>query len=124
MAMRYYPRMFALALAIVLWTVTLTLRAQEHTHAGTEPAALQPLAQQARRVQIALAFLGQPLPPLDRQAIDDAIGMSDEPAAVARLQQMTPEKIAPLFVALSTAECQLQGKWIDADEWLSGKFSL
>ena len=35
-----------------------------------------------------------------------------------------PEKIAPLFVALSTAECQLQGKWIDADEWLAGKFSL
>jgi len=88
MAMRDYPRMFALALAIVLWTVTLTLRAQEHTHAGTEPVALQPLAQQARRVQIALAFLGQPLPSADRQAIDDAIGMSDEPAAVARLQQI------------------------------------
>ena len=35
-----------------------------------------------------------------------------------------PEAIAPLFVALSTPECQLQGKWIDADEWLSGKFKL
>ena len=35
-----------------------------------------------------------------------------------------PEKIAPLFAALSARECQLQGKWIDADEWLSGKFTL
>ena len=35
-----------------------------------------------------------------------------------------PEKIAPLFAALSAPECQLQGKWIDADEWLSGKFTL
>ncbi len=35
-----------------------------------------------------------------------------------------PDAIAPLFVALSTPECQIQGKWIDADEWLSGKFKL
>jgi NAD(P)-dependent dehydrogenase (short-subunit alcohol dehydrogenase family) len=32
-----------------------------------------------------------------------------------------PDAIAPLFVALSSAECQLQGTWIDADEWLAGK---
>lgn len=35
-----------------------------------------------------------------------------------------PEAIAPLFVALSMPQCQLQGSWIDADEWLSGKFEL
>ena len=35
-----------------------------------------------------------------------------------------PERIAPLFVALALPECQLQGQWIDADEWLSGKFRL
>ncbi|HEY5900429.1 MAG TPA: SDR family NAD(P)-dependent oxidoreductase [Burkholderiales bacterium] len=35
-----------------------------------------------------------------------------------------PDKIAPLFVALSSPECKLQGQWIDADEWLSGKFKL
>jgi NAD(P)-dependent dehydrogenase (short-subunit alcohol dehydrogenase family) len=35
-----------------------------------------------------------------------------------------PDAIAPLFVALSTPECQIQGKWIDADEWLSGRFKL
>lgn len=32
-----------------------------------------------------------------------------------------PDKIAPLFVALSSPECRLQGQWIDADEWLPGK---
>ena len=86
--MRYYPRLYVLALGIALSTVTLTVRAQEHVHPTVEPVALQPLAQQARRVQIALAFLGQPLPSPDRQAIDDAIAMTDEPAAVARLQQI------------------------------------
>ena len=35
-----------------------------------------------------------------------------------------PERIAPLFVELSAPECQLQGKWIDADEWVSGKWSM
>jgi len=35
-----------------------------------------------------------------------------------------PEKIAPLFVALASRECQLQGKWLDADEWLAGKVKL
>lgn len=35
-----------------------------------------------------------------------------------------PDAIAPLFVALSTPECELQGKWIDADEWLAGKVKI
>jgi NAD(P)-dependent dehydrogenase (short-subunit alcohol dehydrogenase family) len=35
-----------------------------------------------------------------------------------------PEKIAPMFVALASRECQLQGKWLDADEWLAGKVKL
>src|SRR5437868_1812044 len=35
-----------------------------------------------------------------------------------------PDAITPLFVALSTPACESQGKWIDADEWLSGKFKL
>jgi len=35
-----------------------------------------------------------------------------------------PEKIAPLFVALASRECQMQGKWLDADEWLAGKVKL
>jgi len=35
-----------------------------------------------------------------------------------------PDAIAPLFVELSRAECQLQGQWIDADDWLAGRVKL
>jgi hypothetical protein len=47
---------------------------------------LQPLAQQARRLETALNYLGQPLGLSDRQAIDDAISMADEEEAVQQLQ--------------------------------------
>jgi hypothetical protein len=47
---------------------------------------LQPLAQQVRRLETALSYLGQPLPPADRQAIDEAIAMTDEEAATDQLQ--------------------------------------
>jgi hypothetical protein len=83
-----FSRAHAVALALTLSSLPLPLRAQEHAHPAAEPVALQPLAQQARRVQTALAFLGQPLPPSDRQAIDDAIGMIDERAAAAALQKV------------------------------------
>ena len=53
-----------------------------------QPVPLQPLAQQTRRLEAALGYLGQPLPPADRSAINDAIAMSDEAAAVARLQEV------------------------------------
>ena len=60
--MRCSARAHALLLTIALSGVTLTLRAQDHAHAAA-PVALQPLAQQARRVETTLAFLGQPLTP-------------------------------------------------------------
>jgi hypothetical protein len=47
---------------------------------------IQPLAQQVRRLETALNYLGQPLPSIDRQAIDDAISMTDEEAATEQLQ--------------------------------------
>jgi hypothetical protein len=47
---------------------------------------LQPLAQQVRRLETALGYLGQPLPSIDRQAIDDAVSMTDEEAATGQLQ--------------------------------------
>ena len=69
--------------------LTLGLRAQEPVRpAAEQPVPLQPLAQQTRRLEAALGYLGQPLPPADRSAINDAIAMSDEPAAVARLQEV------------------------------------
>ncbi len=46
---------------------------------------LQPLAQQARRLEAALRFLGQPLPDADHRALGDAIAQTDEAAGVARL---------------------------------------
>jgi hypothetical protein len=47
---------------------------------------LQPLAQQARRVETALNYLGQPLAAADRQALDAAVAASDEAAAVQQIQ--------------------------------------
>jgi len=35
-----------------------------------------------------------------------------------------PDKIAPFFVRLASAEAVPQGQWFDADEWLAGKVKL
>jgi hypothetical protein len=79
----------AAAIAVVLAGFTLGLRAQERpAPSAAAPIPLQPLAQQARRLEAALGYLGQPLPPADRLALNDAIAMADEPAAAARLQQV------------------------------------
>jgi hypothetical protein len=79
----------AAAIAVVLAGFTLGLRAQERpAPSAAAPIPLQPLAQQARRLEAALGYLGQPLPPADRLALNDAIAMADEPAATARLQQV------------------------------------
>jgi len=69
--------------------LTLGLSAQEQVHPTEIPSvALQPLAQQVRRVETALAYLGQPLPAEDRQAIDRAVGMTDADAGASSLQQI------------------------------------
>jgi hypothetical protein len=77
--------------AAILGCVLLTLgvRAQEHVH-PTDPSvvALQPLAQQVRRLETALAYLGQPLPAPDRQAIDTAIARTDSAGAVSEIQKV------------------------------------
>jgi len=54
---------------------------------------LQPLAQQARRVETALRYLGEPLAAADVQALNDAIGMSDEAAAVAALERVLDRRV-------------------------------
>jgi hypothetical protein len=50
------------------------------------PVPLQPLAQHARRIEAALSYLGQPLAPADRRAIDDALAVSNEEDGVLQLQ--------------------------------------
>jgi hypothetical protein len=49
---------------------------------------LQPFAQQVRQVETTLAYLGEPLPPKDQDAINQVIANTDEAAAVSSLQQI------------------------------------
>ena len=56
--------------------------------AQTPGVPLQPLAQQVRRLEDALTYLGQPLPSADHAAINAAIGMPDERAAVEELERI------------------------------------
>jgi len=47
---------------------------------------LQPLAQQARRIETTLTYLGQPLAPDDHRRIDDALAVTDEEEGVQQIQ--------------------------------------
>src|SRR5216684_4158962 len=80
-------RIVAIMAKKLLLTLALIppLLAQEPlaTHA---PVPLQPLAQQVRRLETALNYLGQPLLPADRKEINEAISDADEIAAVKRLE--------------------------------------
>src|SRR4051794_17623272 len=49
---------------------------------------LQPLAAQVKRVLDALDHLGNPLPPADRKAIEDAQKMQDKKVAVLTIQDI------------------------------------
>jgi hypothetical protein len=52
-----------------------------------QPAvALQPLAQQARGVELMLASLGQPIAAADHRSIDDAMAIADEEEGVRQIQ--------------------------------------
>jgi hypothetical protein len=65
--------------------LSLTLLAQAPP-ASAPTVPLQPLAQQARRLESALRYLGQPLSEAEHQAINEAVASSDEAAGVARIQ--------------------------------------
>ncbi len=68
-------------------TFLAPLLAQEPlvTHA---PVPLQPLAQQVRRLETALNYLGQPLLAADQKVINDAIADADEIAAVRGVERV------------------------------------
>jgi hypothetical protein len=78
----------AATVATTLATLTLTRRAQGPATPRSEGVPLQPLAQQTRRLEAALRYLGQPLSQADHDAINAAVAMTDEAAGVARLQQV------------------------------------
>jgi len=83
-------RPHALVITAVFSAVWLVLgvRAQEHGPANSTSVPLQPMAQQARRLETALRYLGQPLPSADHEALNAAVSLADESAAVSRLQQI------------------------------------
>jgi hypothetical protein len=82
------------AAGLAVLVLTLGISAQEHAHPAPETAvALQPLAVQARRVETALAYLGEPLSADDRAALNEAVALTDEPAAVARIQQVLDSRV-------------------------------
>ena len=77
----------ALTLLTVFTSLTLSLPAQQWEGSGANlTVPLQPLAQQVRRLESALRYLGQPLPAPDHLAINEAVALADESAAAARLQ--------------------------------------
>ena len=79
------PRTTATGAAVLAIAFVIGLGAQER---GSAPSAvpLQPLAQQARRLETALRFLGQPLPEADHAALNSAMAAPDEADGAARLQ--------------------------------------
>ena len=66
----------------------------------TPRVALQPLAQQVRRLEEALSFLGEPLPTADARRINAAIGQPDEAAAVAEIERVL-DQYALAIVAIN-----------------------
>src|SRR5258708_40378375 len=63
--------------------------AQQAAHQHPQPAPavpLQPLAQHVRRLEDALNYLGQPLSASEHRRINEAIGDSDEAAAVKQIE--------------------------------------
>lgn len=58
-----------------------------HSTGGAPLVPLQPLAQQVRRLEDALNYVGQPLPRETHNAINRAIASTNEPEAVSQLQE-------------------------------------
>ena len=71
--------------------ITLAFGAVAGLWAQSRPVELQPLAQQTRRLEQALLYLGQPLSADATQAINAAVGLEDDGAAVAEIQRVLDE---------------------------------
>ncbi len=78
--MAYKDKMLILATAVLL-------PAGAAVWAQTE-VPLQPFAQHVRRLEDALSYLGQPLPPQVHQRINEAMALENEPEAVARIEKL------------------------------------
>ncbi|HKI16749.1 MAG TPA: CehA/McbA family metallohydrolase, partial [Isosphaeraceae bacterium] len=74
-----------------LWIAAAVAAVAQTTHVHHEETAtvpLQPLAQQVRRIENALEYLGQPLGAADQKRINDAIAETDDVSAVSQIQQV------------------------------------
>ncbi|MGH9373800.1 MAG: CehA/McbA family metallohydrolase [Vicinamibacterales bacterium] len=78
---------------IVAAALSLTVQAEQARVPADASVPLQPLALQVRQLETALHYLGQPLPAADRQAINAAVALTDERAAVARLQEVLDRSV-------------------------------
>jgi hypothetical protein len=80
--------------------LTLTLAAQERPPVAAPSVPLQPLAQQARRLETALQYLGEPLGAAEHQAINEAVALQDDRSAVTRLQAiLDPHVLATVHIS-------------------------
>jgi len=66
--------------------ITLAVSAQQPGQAT--PVPLQPFAQQVRRLETSLRYLGQPMSAAEHQALNAAIALDDERTAVSRIQDI------------------------------------
>lgn len=80
---------YATCVGLLLLSAVSSAQQSPDAHAVESPPSvpLQPLAQQARRLEDALAYLGQPLPDKTTDVINNAIAMNDEIAAAKKLQE-------------------------------------
>jgi len=79
-----------LSVAVLLVAINLSTSfaalASARPSSAEAPVALQPFADQVRRLERTLAFLGQPLAPEDQKAINAALAGPNEQAAVSKIQ--------------------------------------
>ncbi|MGH9644270.1 MAG: hypothetical protein ACRD3Q_17840, partial [Terriglobales bacterium] len=86
--------------SVVVSALALLASVQASEHAGAALSVpLQPLAQQTRQIENALAYLGQPLSAEEVSGIDEAVGDPSESTAVERLQKiLDPHVLAVVHI--------------------------
>ena len=76
------------AFLILAWASIAAAQVPAHQHSAGPAVPLQPLAQQVRRLEDAMNYLGQPFPAADHSAINAAIANTDADAAAAELERI------------------------------------
>jgi hypothetical protein len=85
-------------LSIMFFAVGISCLAAYPQGSGSVP--IQPFALHVRQLEEALDYLGQPLPPTDQKAINDAIGQTDETRAVTQIERVL-DKYVLCFIEIN-----------------------